>query len=340
MATLQRIRNSTRNITGRKSINQLSQPRLDDFINDFYLYDFPERLKTLQLEGWFRFNTKPNVSRYPLIGTFSSGRPSPAPEGIGTPETAEIEEAIVKIDDIYFVNRPAYMDGYQISFMQDPQTFYRYWPDLKFIEVAKVGDGTTGPYTFTLTQLPAQKGSVIISANAQSTRDNGDLDDDGVGEWLATGFAGTVNYTSGAVSITFPNIVDNNVNIEAHYYPYVASRPRDVLFYEQFFEFRPIPDRAYEFRVHSQRRPTAMAAANDPPEFIEWCNLISYGAALKIFIEDGDWDEYRNLYPIFSEQKNLAQRRALKQLRDERVATPYDAFQVSQTSFWPLVPLF
>ncbi|HDY87392.1 MAG TPA: hypothetical protein ENH82_04655 [bacterium] len=337
MATLQRIRNSTRNITGRKSINQLSQDRLDDFINDFYLYDFPERLKTLQLEGWFRFNTVPNVSRYPLFGSFSSGRPSPTSQGGIGVDT--IQEKTLRLDDIYSINKPAYMDGYEISFIQDSEVFYRYWPDLKFIEQAATGNGTDN-YLFTLTQLPAQAGSVIISADKQSTRDDGDVNNTGTGGWIEAGYAGTVNYTSGDVDITFPNAVDQGVVINAHYYPYVASRPRDVLFYEQYFEFRPIPDRAYEFRVHTQRRPTAMVDDDDPPEFVEWCNLISYGAALKIFIEDGDWDEYRNLYPIFQEQKNLAQRRALKQLRDERVETPYDGFNASQTSFWPIYPLF
>ena len=338
MATLQRIRNSVRNITGRKSQNQLTQDRLDDFINDFYLFDFPERLKTLQLEGWFRFNLSPNVSRYPLFGSFSSGRPSSTAQGgIGVDE---IQENTLRLDDIYFVNKPAYVDGYEISFMQDPDPFYRYWPDLKFIESLDTGDGSVGPYTFTMNQLPAQKGSVLISADSQSVRDNGDLDNNGVGEWIDLTFPGTVNYTTGAVEITFPDGVDPGTDINAHYYPYVASRPRDVLFYEQFFEFRPIPDRAYEFRVHTQRRPTAMVAEDDPPEFVEWCNLIAYGAALKIFIEDADWNEYQNLYPVFNEQKLLAQRRALKQLRDERVSTPYDPFQEGQGSAWPLYPLF
>ena len=101
MATLERIQNSIRNITGRKSTNQLSVARLNNFINDFYLYDFPERLKTLQLEGWFRFMTQPNVSRYPLSGSFSSGRPSEAPL------STAIQEDTILLDDIYFVNQPA-----------------------------------------------------------------------------------------------------------------------------------------------------------------------------------------------------------------------------------------
>ncbi len=329
MPTLERIQNTIRNITGRKSTNQLSTAGLNNFINDFYLYDFPERLKTLELEGWFRFMTEPNVSRYPLAGSFSSGRPNVAPLS-----TAIQEDTILR-DDIYFVNQPAYIDGYEISLMQDSETFYRYWPDLKFIETLTTGDGTTGaPYAVTMTNLPAQRGSVIVSADAQSSRD------DGAGGWIETGFVGAIDYITGVTTITFPAIVPTTTNIDLHYYPYVASRPRDVLFYEQFFEFRPIPDRSYEFRIHSQRRPTAMAALTDPPEFVEWCNLIAYGSALKVLIEDGDWDEYKNLYPIFSEQKNLAQRRALKQLRDQRVATPYDAFQGSNSSFWPLYPLF
>ncbi len=336
MATLLRIQNTVRNITGRKSTNQLSTAQLNNFIDDFYLYDFPERLKTLQLEGWFRFMTEPNVSRYPLAGSFSSGRPRdpaviPAPD----PGSAIQEDTILR-DDIYYLNQPAYIDGYEVSFLQDPEIFYRYWPDLKFIETLTTGDGTDGPYAVTMTQLPAQRGSVIVSAADQSSRDDAA---GATGGWLATDFAGTVNYVTGVISVTFPNAVPTGTDIDLHYYPYVASRPRTALFFEQFFELRPIPDRSYEFRVKSLRRPTAMAAITDPPEFVEWCNLIAYGSTLKVFIEDGDWDEYNKLYPIFKEQKNLAQRRALKQLRDQRVSTPYDAFQGGQSSFWPINPV-
>lgn len=83
-----------------------------------------------------------------------------------------------------------------------------------------------------------------------------------------------------------------------------------------------------------------MATANSSPEFTEWCNLIAYGAALKIFIEDADWEEYKNMYSIFKEQLNLAQRRALKQLATQRAQTQYSFAMDGSRSQWPLNPIY
>lgn len=320
--TRQTIRNGVRNITGRKSVTQMTDAVLDNFIDSFYLYDFPEQLKTLELEGWYRLQLQPNVDRYLLTsGWLSSGQAN----------NANIQ--VTQNDQLYFLNQPVYIDGYESSLQQDPTIFYRIWPDLKFIEQADTGDGTTGPFAFTLTNLPVEQGSLIISAGSQSTRD------DGAGGWQEAGYAGSVNYLTGAVSISFPSAVAIGVSIDAHYYPYVASRPRDILFFEQALVFRPIPDRAYEFRAKTQRRPMSMPSADSSPEFVEWNDLITYGTALKIFIQDADWDEYNNLLPIFEKQKNLAQRRALKQLRDQRASTPYDTSNIQQ-AFWPIYPSY
>lgn len=323
--TLQSIRNTIRNITAM-DVQQLSNDALDDKIDKFYLYDFPERLKTLELEGFFRINLQPNVDRYSLDGYFSSGLPNP---GIGI---TAIQEPTVSLDDLYFVNQPAYIDGYQINFVQDPSTFYSYWPDIKFIEQVATGNNTVGPYAFTLSSIPVEIGSVIAAAGSQSSRDNGS------GGWYESGYAGSINYVTGVGTVTFPSVVANGVDINIHSYPYVASRPRDVLFYEQYLVFRPIPDQVYEFRVSTQRRPTSMPNADSAPEMIEWGDLIAYGTCLKIFIELGDWEQHGRFYPIFEEQKNLAQRRALKQLRSNRVQTDYSGITNYQNGAWPFYP--
>lgn len=326
MTTLNNIRRTIRNITGRKDVNQLSDARIDDYINDFYLYDFPERLKTLEMEGFYESTTIPNVAEYTLP------------------------------QDYYLVKAPAYVAGYQVGWHQSPDVFYSIWPDLRFLEQVSTGTGGIN-YTFTLTNTTILQQSVLISAGNEVFTDYRNITGYPNGQLLSNmGGTGTIDYSTGIATVTFGLAVAVGEPIIAQYYRYVASRPRDILFYPYnykiydapnytensvlSFVFRPVPNHAYMFRMLALRRPTAMPAANSSPEFVEWCNLIAYGAALKIFIEDADWEEYRNMYPIFQEQKNLAQRRALKQLATQRAHTQYSFAMDGTRSMWPLYPIY
>lgn len=303
MTTLARIRQIVRNITGRQSIDQLSDAQLDNYIDDFYLYDLPEQLKTMQLEEYYTFRTQPTVAIYNL------------------PE------------NYYWVKPSAYISGNEISWCQDPSAFFRLWQQNKFLETGAVGNGGL-VYTFTLSNTPILRGSVIIADDVESFTD----DSAGVLAGSAGG-VGVINYATGVVTVTFAVGPVVGVNINAQYYPYVASRPQSVLFYNNTFEFRPIPDQTYEFKCKSLIRPTAFAAATSSPEIVEWYEMIAYGACLKIFIESGDWDEHAKMYPIFDRQKNLAQRRAIKKLSTQRVQTQYSQEPASDAS-WPIYPFY
>ena len=76
---LSRLRYTVRKITGKFDVNQLpdtsplpgqvtvqNPPAVDDYINDFYLYDLPEDLRTLKLRDFYTFNTIPNVGTYAM----------------------------------------------------------------------------------------------------------------------------------------------------------------------------------------------------------------------------------------------------------------------------------
>lgn len=62
------------------------------------------------------------------------------------------------------------------------------------------GDGTPGPYTFRIQNLPVRRGTVVVSAGIQSANDNG------LGGFLVIP-SGTINYTTGDVTLTFTNNV-------------------------------------------------------------------------------------------------------------------------------------
>ena len=68
IATLTDIRNKIRRLTGSSSDLQLTETRIDDYIDSFYLYDLPAEFRSLQLKDTLTFNTIRGVSTYSLSG--------------------------------------------------------------------------------------------------------------------------------------------------------------------------------------------------------------------------------------------------------------------------------
>ena len=63
-ATLAQIRQKVRRITARPNANQITDSQIDDYINTFYVYDFPEHLKLQSLRVNFQFTTTANIAVY------------------------------------------------------------------------------------------------------------------------------------------------------------------------------------------------------------------------------------------------------------------------------------
>jgi hypothetical protein len=313
MTTLARIRTCVRNITGMQDSTQLTDANLDNYINDFYLYDFPERLKTLKLEEFIEFDLLPNIDTYDS-------------------DTYGV--------NVFNVKPPAYVAGYQQGYYQSPEQFYRVWPDTRFAEQVSTGNGGV-TYTFTLSNTPVLRNTILINTGSDPSTSLS-ANDDGDGSWTGNIGIGVnaIDYATGICTITFDAAVPVGQEIVAQYWPYVASRPRDVMFFDQKFVFRPVPDMAYSFRIVANLAPTALISSTDSPEFNEWWQYIAYGAALKIFIEQSNHEEYQRLYPIFREQNNLAQRRTLKQLTNQRTPTPYGESTAGSAAFWPIYPIY
>lgn len=381
---LNRIRYAIRKITGKYDTSQLpdtsvgeiniSNPAgIDDYVNDFYLYDMPEHMRTLKLRDFYTFTTIPNCGTY------------------------NVPENVVEIYD------PIYIDNYQFAWYQDPNVFYRIWPELNFIDAAiATTNGSSLTTSFTLTQTPVQQGTLVIGL--QPNKDGTpspvletftDTDqpiplDIPVQQFFVNpgtltgnqGGTGTIDYLTGVVSITWSTKIPlppTGININAHYHPYVASRPRDIMFWQQQLFLRPIPNDVYSVKVMAYLLPTTVISAatnatvrpslfvdpsttptsaptsttvtvqgfsgnsgslnTDLPQFNEWWQLIVYGASLKIFAEDGDWQEYDSLKMKFEEQKMLAQRKTLKQLANQRIPTPYADNNASGPA-WPIFPIY
>lgn len=378
---LNRLRYTIRKITGKYDTSQLpdtsvgeiniSNPSaIDDYINDYYLYDMPEDLRTLRLRDFYTFSTIPNC------GTYS------------------VPQNIIQIYD------PIYIDNYQYAWHQFPDNFYRIWPELNFIDRNLfTPNGVLSTFTFTLSQTPIQQGTVVIGLNPNIDGNPSPVletftDQDHpipldipqqqyfVNPGTLTGNqggTGTIDYLTGAVTITYANAPANGTTSSCHYHPYVASRPRDILFWQQQLFIRPIPNDTYSVKVMAYMLPTTVISAatnatqrpsifvdpattptsaptsttvqiqgfsgnsnslpTDLPQFNEFWQLLAYGASLKIFAEDGEHEEYANYMPYYEKAKLLVQRKTLKQLANQRIPTPYADNNIGGAS-WPIFPLY
>ena len=294
---LDAIRKKVRRITRSPSTAQLSNADLDEYINTFVLYDFPENLRTFTLREQFTFFTEPNVDTYDSSNTDFD-------------------------PNIYIsVHPPLYIAGYESTYSQSETEFYRNYPLTNEISQIGTGDGATVLFSGTLTNIPVLQNQVLFSSIDGS---NGGLqvNDDGAGNLTGDG-TGTINYVTGVYSFTFDTAPGVSEEVFSQTRPYVASRPYGLLFFQNKFILRPVPDKVYRVEIDVYKRPTELLSANQSPELNQWWQYIALGAARKIFEDKLDMASLTQLLPIYKEQEALVIRRTADLLSNQRSATIY-----------------
>jgi len=82
---------------------------------------------------------------------------------------------------------------------------------------------------------------------------------------------------------------------------YTNAKPSDVLLYDRKLTFRPPPDLAtYVFKAACIKKPTAFAGADDKPPNQNWGPVVSYGAAIDIYMDNGEISEANGLNSGFA----------------------------------------
>lgn len=313
--TLDAIRTKVRRLTARGSPNQITDATIDEYVNTYYLYDMPEALRFLKLQDVYTFQTTQNIDTY----FFPSNN--------------------------YTTNGPpAYCAGQQMQFFNDIDTFYKTWPKIQSIQQVATGNGTPGPYIGTIPSAPFLRSvnvgvtdeseviNLLLTANTGVSTES--VIDNGFGVLLDAG-GGTIDYTTGAFSVTFNAAIPAGNAIFSEVVPFSASQPRMILFSQNQFTLRPVPDKGYNIEVLAYRVPTDLLNANDTPELQEWWQLLAFGAALKILTDNGDYDFAQKMRPYYEEQFVLCMRRTLNQLTPQRVSTIY-----SESNTYPYSNLY
>jgi hypothetical protein len=318
LSTLEQIRTKIRRITRSPSTAQLANATINDYINTFVLYDFPEHLRTFTLRTTLTFYTEPFIDTY-------SG-----------------DDIVTNFDNLYTnVYGTAYVAGYKQLFSQNRDAFFALYPKTESIRsIGTDGDGATVNFTGTLSGIPMLRNHVSftsIDANnvGLEVHDVPNDPNDGAGTFAGdTGAAGSINYTTGVYDITFDTAPGNGETINSQTVPYSASRPKAILYHNNELTFRPVPDQPYRVELEVQARPTEMLTDATMPELSQWWQYIAYGAAKKIFEDRMDIESVQLIMPEFKKQETLVNRRTIDQQSKERSATIYTEMSAGLADFF------
>lgn len=302
-ATLTAIRTKVRRLSRSLSTAQLSNADIDEYVNTFIAYDFPEHLRlSLPLRETFEWYCQPDIYQYD-VNTANAGLAN-------------------FFNNNITVHPPVYVAGKLLFYTQDKEEFLTLYPEISsVVSTGLVGDGVTAIFAGTLASVPVLRRNVLFS-----TKDNASaglyLVDQGDGTLAGDG-VGTINYLTGAYTLNFSANVLANEIIYSQTVPYSAGIPQAMLFFGDSFFLRPVPDKVYTVKFTTFQAPTELINAGDVPQLDEWWQYIAYGAAKKVFEDRSDLDSVQALMPEFKTQERLILRRALVQQSNERVATIY-----------------
>jgi len=317
-STLTAIRTKVRRLTRSPATAQLTNDEIDEYVNTFVQYDFPEHLRLFTLRETFTFFTEPYIDEYEST--------NPATE-------------LNNFENIYIsVHEPVYVDGKRVPLYQDRNQFYGVYPRVNTVETVGTGDGISLIFGGTLTNAPVIKQNVLFSSRSAANNTIEVHDTDGgtgtIGALTGAGGAsGTIAYVNGAFALQFVTAPAAGVPIQAHYIPYVPAEPKAVLFFDNKFYVRPIPEQAYRIDVEVYRRPTEVLAGSSP-ELEQWWQYIAYGASKKVFEDRTDEEGVRLIMPEFKKQERLVLRKTIVQQSNERVATIYTENLDTQNGGW------
>lgn len=305
LATLENIRNKVRKLTRSPSVLQLTDDDLDNYVNTFILYDFPNHLHLFDLKTTFTFYTQPYIDTYA-----TSNNP--------TDPMYNFKNTTISTD------QPAYCAGYRLMWSQSREQFYNIYPFVNMVQsIGQSGDGINMTFTGTLSAVPILRNNVTFTAKT-ALNTGVSVIDDGIGNLKdSTGIVGAINYVTGAYHFDFAVAPAAGQQIFSETVPYQPQRPFAMLFYDNAFVLRPVPDNVYPVSIEVYKRPTQLLLTTDIPEAEQWWQYIAYGAAKKVFEDRSDPDSVAAIMPEFSMQETLVLRRTIMNMNKERTSTIY-----------------
>ena len=322
-STLQNIYTKVRRLTRSPSTAQLSDDDINNYVNEFLLFDLPEHLRLFDLRQVFSFYTTP------LVGDYYTN-------------TTDVNSPFYQFKNRYIsVHEPMYIAGYKRFYTQSRDQFFGLYPQIEsMVALPQLGDGINQTFTGTLLVAPIIRGQFQLTS----------VDATGLGlikvdvpyppgsPYFPTLGAmvtpntpppavldplNSINYFTNQFSVVFPTAPMAGKQIWTQSVPTAAALPQAVLYYDDIFTVRPIPDNVYKIEFEVYRRPTELLSTNlaQTPEIHQWAQFVAYGASRKCFQDRMDMESIQMIEPEYRMQMNLVNRKTIVQLTNERTAT-------------------
>lgn len=338
-SSLNTIQQKVRRLTRSPSENQLTTTDLNQYINTFVLYDFPEQLKLFNLKTTFSFYTQPFVDTYSTVDS-------------------PITSPLYDFQNIYLtVEPPVYIAGYQALFLESRDQFYGIYPQVNNIaSIGFAGDGSTTRFSGVINSQQANIqsyvnqqtlllqnnvlfSSVDVNNNGLTMTDYpivsaGNPVGNTIGNLRVPNEQPTstttqdpnnyINYLTGEFVVTFQTAPQSGFAINSQTILVQPTLPQTMLFYDGKFTLRPVPDQPYTVQMEVYKRPTELLTGSQNPNLNEWWQYIAYGTAKKIFEDRMDLESVQQIMPEFKTQEALILRRTIVQQTSQRVATIYE----------------
>ena len=327
LSTLQNIRTKVRRLTRSPSTSQITDAQIDDYVNNFYLFDFPQELRTFTLDTTFTFYSQPFIEEY-------SQTTNPS---LSTTALFEF------LDKYTSFAPPAYCQGRPLQWIQNLNEFMGFYPQQMVTQIIGQGDGITTDYSGRIdpSNAPVMAGTVVISGLTADGQGITVVDvpiistslpnagyQNPFGNLYApndlTTLLGTINYITGVFDVNFLVPPAASTPVLAQVQPYTPAIPSAIYFDGQAFHLRPVPDRVYQITMKAQLLPTQLIDSNDNATIYQWWQYIAYGTAIKILQDRMDLDSVQLLMPEYKRQEHLVERSTIVQLSNQRSQTIYN----------------
>lgn len=321
MATLGNIKNKVRRLTKKYEESQITDALLEEYINTFYQYDFPQVIQPEELTVETGFYTTPYLGIYKTTDELYVDL-----------NLNEYENIAVKTDS------PVYVSGNQIKLFQSPEEFYNEYPRFSQVGSIGTGDGVTSSYTYTLptkiirdsvlisTTLTGDTGLTLIAKDEPIDDDSGRQSYQGNMFDAQENNIGTINYITGALEVDWgAQIPKSGADIKYEIQTMSEAQPTGVLFYNNTFRLRPVPDDVYFVKFYIIKQPDALEDDVDSPAIKQWWQYISYGAAKKILEDDSDYNTLQNIMPEFARQEELVMAKSALDRSKMRTSTIFNS---------------
>ncbi len=332
----------TRRLTGSANSFQITDTQIVTQMHSFYNYDLPAKFRSLKLKDTYTFTTNVGQDTYSFNSELYTT--------VDMPCYCAKRELKLFTDPWNF---------YGVNFNWQQQTNFAVGNGTKGpysgYTTAKplVASTNNDPGAITAPNLYFPMGRVqnmLITANV-GFADTQNVTDDGrgnliqifqtSGQQVQYGFqyyrqyasadtvtpTASIDYSTGFINgLYFNEVIPVGAPIQIQYNPQKYQIPLSILFYQNQFTLRPVPDQGYTIELTAYRQPIQALFANTltgNPELSEWWEILSVGAAKKIFEDRLDTDGVVFIDKMLQERYDIIETRTYAQIGQQRIQTIY-----------------